>query len=235
MNDERDKKTAENEKPLHHGAEEQGPEEEKDKIDELLADVPEWLRGPLKLYYRQILVSIALVIVFACLWSGYSYYVHTQEEAASFQLGIAMASQDINRKTADLKNVIEKFSRTDAASIARLLLGQVYLQKGEFDNALNSFKQAEGDFSGIMADSAVMGQGYCHEEKKQLNDALKLFGQVAKSKNGMEAVAVLDEARIYKALGKKEEAVKSFDRYLDLEPQSPLLDFIRFQVMNLSS
>jgi len=147
-------------------------EPQQDKLDELLADVPEWLRGPLKLYYRQILVSIALVIVVASLWSGYSYYVNRQEAAASFQLGIAMSSNNMDSKISELKSIQDRFSRTSAARLAGLLIGQVYLQKGEWDNALEAFKKAEGDFEGIMADTAAMGQGYSLEEKRQLEGAL---------------------------------------------------------------
>ena len=236
MSEEKDKKKIGHTKPANQeGAEGQEHEEEVDPMDELLADVPEWLREPLKLYYKQILVTIALVVTVAVLWSGYSYYSQRQEEAASFQLGIAMATQDLNKKLTDLKNIIQKFSNTHAARIAELLLGQVYLQKADFGAALDTFKRAEGDFSGIMQDSAMMGQGYSQEELKHLQEALGLFGKVASRKNGMEAVAILDEARIYKALGKKEEAVKAYNKYLDMEPRSALLDFIRFQVMDLSS
>ena len=216
----------------NHGSEH---EPEKDRLDELLADVPEWLRGPLKQYYRQILFTIALVIVISSLWSGYAYYVKRQEAAASFQLGIAMSSNNMDKKLEELKKVQDHFSHTSAARLAGLLIGQVYLQKGDWDSALDAFKRAEGDFSGIMADSARMGQGYSLEEKRSLNEALTHFREVAGRKNGMEAVAILDEARVYQELGKKEQAVNAYDRYLDLEPKSPLLDFIRFQVMNLSS
>ncbi len=221
-------------RPLDHDLPE-GQEEERDRLDELLSDVPEWLRGPLKQYYRQILVTIALIVVVASLWSGYSYYVKRQETASSYQLGIAMAATDMNAKMDQLKNIQQAFSHTSAARIAGLLLGQVYLQKGDWDKALEAFKKAQGDFSGIMADTAAMGQGYSHEEKKELADALKKFTKVAERKNGMEPVAILDEARVLKELGKNNEAVKAYDRYLDLEPKSKLLDFIRFQVMNISS
>jgi len=210
-------------------------EEEKDRLDELLADVPEWLRTPLKQYYRQILVTIALVVVVSSLLSGYFYYIKRQETAASYQLGLAMASTNINEKIDNLKKVQDSFSHTDAARIAGLLLGQVYLQKGQWDQALDAFKRAEEDFKGIMADTAVMGQAYSQEEKKALDDALVLFKEISKHENGMEAVATLDEARILKKLGKNQEALKAFNRYLDLKPKSPFLDFIRFQVMNLSS
>jgi len=210
-------------------------EPEKDRLDELLADVPEWLRGPLKQYYRQILVTISLVLVVSCLLSGYAYYVRRQETAASFQLGIAMSTTNIDKKIEELKKIQSSFSHTSAARLAGLLIGQVYLQKGKWDSALDAFKRAEGDFSGIMADTAHMGQGYSLEERKNLNEALARFREVAGRKNGMEAVATLDEARVYQELGQKEQAVSAYDKYLDLEPKSPLLDFIRFQVMNLSS
>jgi len=239
MSEEKDRLQDKQDEVVSEGQSETGSEgheeEERDKLDELLADVPEWLRGPLKQYYRQILVTIALIVVASILISGYSYYTQRQEAAASYQLGLAMASASIDEKIDSLKKVQESFSHTDAARIAGLLLGQVYLQKGQWDQALDAFKRSERDFRGIMADTAVMGQAYSHEEKKELNQALALFKKVADTQNGMEAVATLDEARVLKALGRNREAVRAFDRYLDLEPKSPFLDFIRYQVMNLSS
>ncbi len=212
-----------------------GQEPEKDKMDELLSDVPEWLRGPVKQYYRQAMAAVALLVLAVSLWSGYSYYSKSQEAAASFQLGIAMATNTMDRKIEELKKIQGKFSHTSAARIAGLLIGQVYLQKHAWNAAHDAFKKAERDFSGIMADTAAMGQGYSLEEEKQLDAALSEFQKVAKRGKGMEAVATMDEARIYQELGRKKEAVDAYNRYLDIEPMSPLLDFIRFQVINLSS
>ncbi len=211
------------------------PHEEVDKIDELLRDVPEWLREPLKENYKQILATIAIIIVVTVLWSGFSYYTNKQETNASYSLGLAMAQKDVNERFKALKEIVDKYSHTNAAKIANVLIGQAYLEKAEFKNALNSFKEAAPDFDGIIHDSAILGQGYALEEQKEFDKALKRYKEVSKSKNGLESIAILDEARIYKQKGQKEEAIKAFNKYLDLEPQSPFLDYIRYQVLNISS
>ena len=217
------------------GPEGQEPHEEVDKIDELLRDVPEWLRGPLKENYKQILATIAIIIVVTILWSGFSYYTTKQEMAASYNLALAMSEQDVDKRLQGLKEITEKYSHTSAAKIAKMLIGQAYLEKGKFESAQNSFKEASSEFDGIIHDSATLGQGYAFEEQKKLDDALEKYKKVSATKNGLESIAILDEARIYKQKGQNKEAVKAFNKYLDLEPQSPFLDYIRYQVLYLSS
>ncbi len=213
----------------------EGQEEEVDKLDEFLSDVPEWLREPLKQNYKQILAGIAIVIVVSVLFSGYSYYTRHLEESASFHLGMAMAKQDVDSRIKELKVIKEKFGHTNAARLATLLLARAYMEKGDFRAAQESFERASSSLKGVMADSSLMGLGYTFEEQKKFDEALSSFKKVEQNKNGLEAVAVLDEARVYREKGEKEKAIDAFNRYLDMEPTSPFLDYIRYQVLDLSS
>ena len=217
-----------------HQQAEPGEQPEPDKMDELLADVPEWLRGPLKENYKQILAALAIVIVTACLWSGYSYYTARQESSASYHLGIAMAKHNVDERIKELKDLQARFSHTNAAHLADLLIGQAYLEKGDWNKAEETFASCASDFGEALADSAVMGLGYAAEGKKSLDQALGNYKKAENNKNGFEAVAVLDRARVLAEKGKKKDALKAYDYYLDLKPKSPFLDFIRYQILKLS-
>lgn len=207
---------------------------ETDKIDELLADMPEWLRGPLKENYRQILASIAIVILAVSLWSGYSFYTTRLEESASYHLGIALSKQDVNARIKELEDLRSRFSHTSAARLSRLLLGQARLEKGEWKKAEETFKACTAEFEGALSDTAIMGQGYASEAEKDLDQALADYKRAETAKNGFESVALLDSARLLAEKGKKKEALQAYDRYLDLKPQSPFLDFIRYEILKLS-
>ncbi len=216
---------------------EQGQQDETsqpDRLDELLADVPEWLRGPLKENWKQILVSLVLVILAVSLWSGYSYYRIRQAQAASYHLGIAMSKTDVNDRIKELKDLMSRFSHTDAARLAKLLLAQAYMENGDWTNARQAYQDCVSDFKGVLADSATMGHGYASEELKDLAQALADFEKVGSGNSGFEAVALLDKARILVEEGKKKDALDAYGKYLDLKPESPFLDFIRYEILRLS-
>ena len=225
------KKAPENLEPMET---DEAPAQEQDKLDELLADVPEWLRGPLKENYKQILAALAIIILGISLWSGYSFYTTRQEESASYHLGIAMAKQDVDERIKALEELRGKFSHTSAARLANLLLGQSYLEKGTWKKAASIFDSCARDFDGALSDSAVMGQGYAYEQEKNLDQALANYKKAQEAGRGFEAVAVLDVARVLAEKGKKKEALEAYDEYLDLKPKSEFLDFIRYEILKLS-
>ena len=221
------------EEELEH-SEEAGPQTETDRIDELLADVPEWLRGPLKENYKQILASLAIVILGISLWSGYSFYTTRQEESASYHLGIALSKQDVNARIKELEDLRSRFSHSSAAHLAKLLLAQARLEKGEWKKAGETFNACAAEFEGALSDTAIMGQGYASEAEKNLDQALADYKKAELAKKGFEAVALLDSARVLAEKGKKKEALQAYGKYLDLKPQSPFLDFIRYEILKLS-
>ncbi len=213
---------------------EEGPVQEQDKLDELLADVPEWLRGPLKENYKQILAGLAIIVLVVSLWSGYSYYITRQEESASYHLGIAMAKQDVDERLKALEELRSRFSHTSAARLANLLVGQAYMDKNDWEKASSVFDVCARDFEGALSDSALMGQGYAYEQEKKLDQALADFKKAQIAGRGFEAVAVMDEARVLAEKGRKKEALEAYDKFLDLKPRSQFLDFIRYEILKLS-
>ncbi len=230
MNEEKKK----NGGPVQQAVTEEAPEQEVDRVDELLADVPEWLRGPLKENYRQILAGLAIIILTVSLWSGYSYYRDRQENAASYHLGIAMAKNSVDERIKALEDLRSRFSHTSAARLSRLLMAQAYMEKKDWKKAQATFETCASDFEGALGDSAVMGHGYALEQEKKPDQALQDYRKAEEAKRGFEAVAMLDRARVLSEEGRKKEALDAYDHYLDLKPKSPFLDFIRYEILKLS-
>jgi len=115
-----------------------------------------------------------------------------------------------------------------------MLLGKAYLEKGDWSDAASTFKEHMPDFEGPILDSAFMGHGYASEGLKKLDEALDDYKRAEDSRSGFEGVALLDMARIHAARGNIDDALKAYNRYLDMKPRSSLLDFIRFQILKLS-
>jgi predicted negative regulator of RcsB-dependent stress response len=204
-------------------------------MEAYLADLPEWARGPIMAYGKQAAAALVLLLLAVALWSGYTHYTATKEAEAAYALGQVFAIEEPDKRISRLKEVINRFEGTDAADHARLMLAGQLLDDGKWDEAASAFKDAEGNLEHALADSAIMGYGYAQEETGALDSALSSYSRASDSKNGFEAVAILDKARVLLKKGAKEQALAAYDRYIDMKPQSPQLDFIRFQIQMLSA
>ncbi len=213
----------------------QADEEPVDPMEAYLADLPEWARGPIMAYGKQAAAALVLLLLAVALWSGYTHYTASKEAEAAYALGQVFAIEEADQRISKLKDVINRFEGTDAADHARLLLAGQLLDDGKWDEAASAFKKAEASLDHALADSAIMGYGYAQEETGALDSALSSYSRAAESKNGFEAVATLDRARVLMKKGNREQALAAYDRYLDMRPQSPQLDFIRFQIQMLST
>ncbi len=212
-----------------------GEEEPVDPMEAYLADLPEWARGPIMAYGKQAAAAIVILLVAVALWSGYSHYTASREAEAAYELGKVFALEDSAQRISKLKAVVNRYDGTDAADQARLMMAGQLLEDRKWSEAASAFKEAQAHLDHALADAAVMGYGYCMEEEKELDSALDSYTKAAQSKNGFEAVATLDRARVLLKKAEKEQALAAYDAYLDMRPQSPLLDFIRFQILKLSS
>jgi len=205
-------------------------------VDEILAGLPQWLREPLANNFRQIFAGIACILLVAALWSGYTGFVERGENAASARLGTAIHTADPKARMELLEKVIQEHGRTDAAEHALLLLGAAARDAGDVDASSEYFSRALQTFSDRTAlhDSALMGLGYCMEEKGNTADAAERFRKAADNAAGYETVALLDLARVSAAHGKTREALQAYEKFMAAAPMSPQLDFVRFEIMKLS-
>ena len=206
-------------------------------IDEILAGLPQWLSEPLAQNFRQIFAGIACVLLAAALWSGYTGFVERGENLASAQLGTAIHTPDPKERMDLLEKVIQEHGRTDAAEHALLLLGAAARDTGDLDAASNYFSKALDTFSGggTLHDSALMGLGYCAEEKGNPSDAAVKFSKVSDNASGYEKVALLDLARVSAADGNTRAALEAYEKFMAAAPMSSQLDFVRFEIMKLST
>ena len=204
-------------------------------IDEILAGLPQWLAEPLAQNFRQIFAAIACVLLIAALWSGYTGFVERGENAASAQLGTALHTADPRERMDLLEKVVQEHSHTDAAEHALLLIGAAAREAGDNDAAAEYFAKALDTFSGTLHDSALMGLGYCDEEKGNPSGAAGRFSKVAENASGYETVAMLDLARVSAASGNTREALEAYEKFMAAAPMSSQLDFVRFEIMKLSA
>ncbi|MET0404502.1 MAG: tetratricopeptide repeat protein [Cystobacter sp.] len=101
---------------------------------------------------------------------------------------------------------------SDAAVMAALPLGKAEYRLGNYDGALTAFDEYinKGRKEEPLMVSAREGQGYAHEAKAQLDQALTSFQEMAKLDGGgfLQGMGQYHQARILVAQGKKEEAAQ---------------------------
>jgi predicted negative regulator of RcsB-dependent stress response len=101
---------------------------------------------------------------------------------------------------------------SDAAVMAALPLGKAQYRLGNYDGAIAAFDEyvAKGEKNEPLMVSAREGQGYAHEAKGQLDQALASFQEMAKLDAGgfLQGMGQYHQARILVAQGKKDEAAQ---------------------------
>ena len=104
--------------------------------------------------------------------------------------------------------------KTRAAHTAALPLGEAAYRLGKYDQALNAFEdflKAVPQTDPLRAE-ALEGEGYVFEAKRQLEQALLTYDQLATVTKGefMTGMGLYHRARILVQQGKKDDAAKAF-------------------------
>ncbi len=209
----------------------------KNILEEILSGLPPQVRNTLQKFLREILAGIIIVVLAISLWFGYSAYTTRQENQAAAAMGTAMRQPDPAKMISALEKVVHNHSHTVVGKHALLLLGAVQRDFGQVEAAKKSFNKAKQEFSedSFLYYSALMGLGYLQEDDAKLDEARQAYKSSSETQLGFEAIATLDFARVASASGYNNEAIEAYNKYLFLKPQSSQLDFVRHQVMKLSS
>ena len=211
--------------------------QKKNILEEILSGLPPQVRNTLQKFLREILAGIIVVVLAISLWFGYSAYITRQENQAAAAMGTAIQQPDPEKRISALREVLHEHSHTVVSKHTLLLLGAIQRDFGQVELAKKSFSRAKQEFSedNLLYYSALMGLGYLQEDEAKLDEARQAYKSLSETQLGFEAIAALDFARVSSASGYNEEALEAYNKYLSMKPQSSQLDFVRHQVMKLSS
>ncbi len=118
--------------------------------------------------------------------------------------------------------VIDRYGSTPSGNLAHYYAAAIYMQKGEYEQALDHYKKADID-DDVLRVMAVGNQGDALVELDRLEDAVKQFEKAAKmEKNDFTTPMYLMKAGlVHQQLGNYKEARKAFDRVATEFPNSP--------------
>ncbi len=214
----------------------EAPQEDfKEFLNQLLSLLPPKARDYVKRYSREILAGALALVLGIILISGYSHYKESQESQAATLMGQALYEKSPEKRISVLEEVIRDHGSTDAARLALNIIARAYYDQGAQEKALEYFKKAaqKAPDHTVVKQSALLGWGYCLEEKGDLGEALKKFDDAIKVSKGLEKIALLDKARVAKGAGKADVALEAYNKVLSEDPSSGELDFVKFEILEL--
>ena len=171
---------------------------------------------------------IAVVVVIGGALGYYSYTRKTKKDAAE-KLGLAYIMLDAgqyNEALDTVKVIIDRYSGTDAAKIAKYLLGHINYAFGYLDSAIMAYEDflKEENPDSDLAAAALFGIGVCYEDKGQYKKAIEYYQKVLKNyPHFFRADEVLFSiARCYDVMGDLTSAIKYYQEVLDKYPDTQL-------------
>lgn len=174
-------------------------------------------------YKNQLIGGIAaVIIVIAGILCYKNYYANPREEKASAAMAKAEESFRNNDFETALKGaegvagftqIMNDYSGTDAATIAKAYAGECYAKLGQYKEAIDMLEGFnEGD---QMITPAVKGTlGNCYAQLGQLDKAVSTLLDAAKmaDNNTLSPTFLIQAGEILESQGKKADALKAYQQ-----------------------
>lgn len=153
----------------------------KDELrDDPLVDFLTKVKISITKYNRQI-ISVAVAV--ALIYGGYMAYTSMKKSTisqAKQKFGSAMLLYSEKKEAeavAGFKEVIEKFGSTAHAAYSAYMIGQISIEKAQYDDAIKWFEKGyeAGDNAGFIRGSCVEALGVCYDAINDQKKAISFF------------------------------------------------------------
>ncbi len=162
-------------------------------------------------------IALAIVLVFAY----YRFVKEPKNREAQAAMFMAQRYFEADSLTKALNGdgvnmgflaIADEYSSTDAGNLANYYLGVIYMQKGQFDNAIESFGKFDSDDL-IVSTMALGLTGDAYLEKNDQENALKYYKEAAsKNKNTFTTpMYLMRTGLVYEMQNKWEDALKQYE------------------------
>ena len=121
--------------------------------------------------------------------------------------------------------VLTKFPNTSSGKLSHLYKGHIYLHLGEFDEAIKAYQTFLEKWRGekLFKIFAWEGLGYSFEGKRDFEKATDAYQKVLELGEGTPfALTHFHKGRCYEKMGRKKEAVESYQTFLKVSEKSNL-------------
>lgn len=167
-----------------------------------------------------------ILILLALITGGWSLYeANYQKSAGKIYNQVVEAAGKAGSPAGDAeaikgyKELISQYPRSRAAVISRYRLGNLYLERREYDAAIGAYQDflKNGSDEGDLMTLAYGGLGACHEAKNDLDKALESYELAVKTRfsSSFDALNYGNLARIHEAKNDSAKASEFYKKALD--------------------
>ena len=171
------------------------------EIPEELLPVIEWWEKNGK----QAIVTVVVAAVVAAGYYGFKYHQDSQRKAAS-------AALVTSRTVAQLEAAASDHGDSKAGPAIKMRLAKEYFDAGQYEAALNLYKELSGKAPEGFAEVPAVGIAQCLEATEKFDEAAKAFEACAQDEKSLfYLTAKLGAARCQAAAGDKAKAIASLE------------------------
>lgn len=160
-------------------------------------------------------------------------------QGASLPDGDGRSEEAAQEAVATLEEVVRDYGGTPAGLQSRLLLGQVYFDRGDHDAALEVYGDLaeRGGAPPEMKALAWEGLAYVHEEMGEPAEAIPWYRKVTEETEAayLHPWAWMGLGRSYEQIGQPQEALDAYWRFMSDFPNHPQVEEARASVSKLGS
>ncbi len=168
---------------------------------------------------KKILICIAAVVAVVVVFFAYNNYVNGKNQDAEKAIAAsqqAFAEQQYDKAlngdgsvSVGFLRVIDEYSGTKTANLAKLYAAICYAKTEKYDEAINMFESYNQKGDQMVSPVSVAALGNCYIQKGQNDKGIELLLKAAKEadNDAISPVCLLQAAKVYEADGKQDKSV----------------------------
>lgn len=185
-------------------------------------------------HLKQILCGLLVIIIVAVGYFLYNNYLNDKEEAAQAAIAsaqTAFAQQQYDQalkgdgsQSAGFLKIIEDYSGTKTANLAKLYAAYCYAHTDKYEDAIKYFEDFSTKGDQMVSPQSIAALGNCYVNVGQTEKGIDLLLKAAKTadNDAISPVALLQAGQLYESLGQNDKAVEVYKQIKTKYFRSPL-------------
>ncbi|MBQ9363433.1 MAG: tetratricopeptide repeat protein [Bacteroidaceae bacterium] len=178
-----------------------------------------------------VIAAVIVVVLAGFLWNNYKSGKEADAQKAIAKSQQAFAQQQYEQalngdgaQSAGFLRIIDEFSGTKTANLAKLYAAICYAKTEKFDEAIKMFEGFSQKDDQMISPASLAALGNCYIQQGQNDKGVDMLLKAAKtaSNDAISPLCLLQVAEVYEADGKNDKAVELYKEIKDKYFRSPL-------------
>ena len=175
--------------------------------------------------------AVIVVVVAGFLWNNYKNGKEADAQQAIAKSQQAFAQQQYEQalngdgtQSAGFLRIIDEYSGTKTANVAKLYAALCYAKTEKYDEAIKMFEGFSQEDDQMISPASLAALGNCYIQKGQNDKGVDMLLKAAKAANNdaITPLCLLQVAEVYEADGKSDKAVELYKEIKEKHFRSPL-------------